>query len=143
MKIKTDFITNSSSSSFIAWGVEFGDITFSDESLLIIFNKLKDAGYRNLPELNTDADKILYAKGLETYEKIYTLIDTISDGYFEWHNNEFISAVGINKESFMEKHPDIKIKEIRSVVAKELSEVLHTNIKVFHVGSYEECWYDG
>ena len=154
MKIRRGFVSNSSSSSFVAWGVSEEKIISADSLYLVIFNKelkyynaLKKENpewdaYRRLAKdkhdkmlsINTDAEKILYAK--ENLEIDKSLGDFEQGG----QENDF---VGITISTMLKNHPDIKFGDIKTFVAIHLNESYGTNFTTDDISCREEGWYDG
>jgi hypothetical protein len=152
MKIRVDYVTNSSSSSFVCFGKSKYDIekniTKPDSHYLNLFkeyieqNKNKewfDLSNKELKEMDDD-DKVKYMK------------DKIPSDYIDWDNveDDIISMggqeydeVGIEPTVFIKKFPEEKIGDIKKITARELNKKFGTNFTEKDINYFESGWYDG
>lgn len=71
MKIRTGFVSNSSSSSFVAWGVKSSLIQVSDDFWLGVFDKQYES-CKNMATSATGLYKGVYIKRLEDFNQCKT-----------------------------------------------------------------------
>jgi hypothetical protein len=154
MKIRTGFVSNSSSSSFVAWGVDKDEITFSDSYYLEIFNaelsRLKEmkqndntsfkrwyeVKYNEMAELENDEEKIEYAKDNLSEDMDYYLNGFENGG----QENNF---VGLTVGWLMDNHPELTFGEVTAFVAEQLNKTFGTNFTKHDISYDEEGWFDG
>jgi hypothetical protein len=158
MKIKTDYITNSSSSSFVAWGVSLDSIPFPESVLLKIYDgKLQHLGkiknessdrfekwykddYETFVGAKTDEEKIELVEDLEFEDKVSAL--SLGSGKFSWSQGDPVNAIGISPTDFIEKFPDVPAGKIMETVANELNKSFGTEFNASDIEYYEEAWMD-
>lgn len=124
MKFKCDFVTNSSSSSFVVIGVNLDSSAFTDDHLIRLQNEFPDyeIGHDNMSE---------YA--YELFEAILQGTD-LDFTIYPWDSQYM---VGI---PYTKMHDDETLAQFKQRVKDQLTQVFKTEMNPGHI---EECWMDG
>ena len=142
MRIRTDFVTNSSSSSFVGYGVNLADVlkSITTEKVKSLYPTYMEGVDNDMPvgemldliRENID-DDYEFAEALNT--------DVLGVSVFDGDSciDEYIIA--ITPDTLRKKFADRKIGEIEQVVAEEVNKEFGTSFTEKDVDYYEEAWY--
>jgi len=144
MKMRLDYVTNSSSSSFVCFGVSKEEIELGNEAYINLFDEyVKDnKEWIELTdeqlETMTDDEKIEFVN--ESYEievdrQLYEN-DIITVG--GWDNSE----IGIEPMTFIKEFPNEKIGDMKKISARELNKKFGTKFKEKDIKYFESGWND-
>jgi hypothetical protein len=131
MKIKTDFVTNSSSVSFVGWGIEL------KESDFFKYPKLIENCYK------TYSSNKPYNKSIEEYKNLkrfilYDLNLEILDYEIDWdnYNSVYIGGRASNLKD------DETVMEYKTKILEEFNRI-GFDIDIKDINFIEVSWYDG
>lgn len=125
MKIKADFVTNSSSSSFVAMGISIEDELFNENNIILLQNEM--------PEHTINEDNISEF----SYELLECLLKgtDLSYAIMSWDQ---IFLVGL---PFSDMRDDETLAEFKKRANDQVQKVFNDpNLQTYYM---EECWMDG
>jgi hypothetical protein len=125
-KIRLSFVANSSSSSFVLYGI----------SAQKYQNDLIEACYQKELKNNPELDR-------GDFEMYFYLSEAIDDKIVSIEGQSDYEYIGVSPESLRENFPDATFKETFSIAAKEISRVLGVEVTQSEIGYHEDGWYDG
>lgn len=146
-KIRQAFVSNSSSSSFVAWGVFKDKLVLSLETYEKMFNKKKLDFLVNKELLNSYQASVLSSmEKIKTPEEMRAYMEDDDDLYSTdlimqgGQDNEFVGIQPVNLER---SAPDLPIGKVRQYVATKLNEHFGTSFTEEDIKYFEDGWYDG
>jgi len=151
MKRKLDFITNSSSCSFVAWGISIDTDTLKEKYGQNIFKiyKKKEDEKKHKKALNQGA--FMTVPSEDSKEKLEAECESFLNDDFVWSVEECLDGLEIQNmpyedEVMIGKSPfDIKedqsLKEFKQEICDKFK-LIGMDIKPDELGQIEECWMD-
>lgn len=119
MKVRIGFVSNSSASSFVCFGVPVDSLDISNETYLEIFDKITDDETKS--QYKDERDRIEYIT-----DDFTDVLETIGldAGGLEYYNK----YVGVHPDNLAEIFPECKVKDLKQAIADLINEKLHTNV---------------
>lgn len=155
MKLTLGHVTNSSSSSFVIWGIEYGDTELTDELYLeahrihLENTRLKNDGryewvkerFEILSKMSPE-EAIAYMKDMDFEEVVSILFSDTGIGFYSYPQDDS-HYIGITVPDAVKHFPDVMLKDIPVVVAREIEKTIKKPIASSDVRYIEEFWFDG
>jgi hypothetical protein len=141
MKIRTGFVSNSSSSSFVCWGVPIEKFKMTDKMYLELFGAIEG---NNNKDFQSDQEKINYMKktgyNFNNYlwECIYKNIGLLNHG-----GQEYSKYIGLTPNTIEYNYPNLTFGEIRKFVIDLINQTFETNFTIEDIEYTEQGWYNG
>jgi hypothetical protein len=169
MKVRLGFVSNSSSSSFVCWGMPIENIPVSNKTWLEEYRKLIEYREKCISEYKSSENPrdtwathqynnaialLEKTKNLHTEEEKINFIKN----YFNNDVQEIIHSddlniggnndgegiyIGLTPDALCDKYPNIKFGEVKSFVAKKINEFFGTNFIEKDIEYTEQGWYNG
>ena len=142
--MRLDHVTNSSSSSFVCFGVSKEAIELGNEAYLNLFNEYVKDNKEWIEftdeqlEKMTDDEKIEFVNNSYEIEVDRQLYDSDIITVGGWNNEE----IGITPMTFIKKFPNEKIGDMKKISARELNKKFGTKFKEKDISYFESGWND-
>jgi hypothetical protein len=142
MKLRKGFVSNSSSSSFIIYGINLDEHELSDD----FYIKLFDDWYSKLsPEYSYDRRMLSECKLFSSEEKVDFVKDDLSsvfDGrnFDTGGNNDYVSGyyIGLSPTRLISRYPDTLAKNLLSAMVDNINKEFGTSFVEGDVEYVEE-----
>ncbi len=133
MKIRNGFVSNSSSSSFLIYGLN-GTFSFTEEASKILYPKYKD-DEQSYEEFMEEINEVV-----DYYEAIDTLVEELNlDTDLEYHHVDYSGGYfGISWDNVQDTETGLQFK---TRVKQNLSKIFDITEDEFD--TYSEAWFDG
>lgn len=144
MKIRFDFVTNSSSASFICYGVTLDDIEDTDKLYLKAFDNYvtstRDKEWFRLTEEElADMDDEAKIEFVQEEIGLYEAFENDPSLSIGGYDNDII---GITPGTYETVFPNEKCGDVRRIAAEELNRALGTSFTAGDIELYEQAWHD-
>jgi len=133
MKIKMGFVTNSSSTSFIAWGMQYETFELKELFGELLYEKEKESGeceYNTLEEFLDNCD---------IEDDIYYLCKKVGLDCRSWYDAD-MTYIGISPFDMKNNQT---LDEYKIDIAEKFNKLGITDIDKDSLIQIEECWYNG
>lgn len=138
MKVRLDFVTNSSSSSFVCYGISKEELTIDRKIYLDAFESYCNKRYCSLKkekiEQMSEEEKIEYIKSYSGDSEI------LSQGLLTCGGEEN-DIIGITIGTIFDNFKDAKVGDIKKLVAEEINKFFGTDFTEDDISYFEEVYY--